>query len=759
MRACTLIAFLLFGCGVAPDAELTRVEADTPAAASPPREQAPAGRVAPPDQAPARVRFDLARHLARAELRRGGARLVDLGAPSGHQLTLGGWRTRTGRAASIDGASVTLLESVTGWVILPIESASQCELRMRLRGFGARQATVYLDNETIGGVALPADGAFTIARVTIPAERCTTGEHERRWRVPAVGTAPGIGTAGLAIDWLTLGAGTDEGPPSPESLARGSSLHVPRGLSLGWSFEVPSQSKLRARVSAGAVELALARDGHEVVRLGRFDGGGGAIDVDLGRYAGQIVRLDLSAASDAVVEGPAVVTFEPPEQAARRTLARRPTNVLVYLTDTLRADHLRVYAPETRVETPGLTQWARRAATFISGHSQENWTKPSVATLLSGLMPWEHRATTEDAQVPGSVDLLSERLRARGFFTGAFVANGFVSDRFGFQQGWNGFHNYLREGRPSIARFVASDVLAWLDHRPQDRPFFLYVHTIDPHEPYLPPREELARYDSEPYAGPVDFTRDRAFLEGVKSGRYRPDARDRVRLEALYDGEITYHDRHFAAVMEALERRGLAESTIVVFTADHGEELFDHGSVGHGHSLYEELIRVPLLIRVPGLTDGAPRLPEAAGLVDVVPTILDALGEPIPSDLSGQSLLPMMMGEVSDAPRPAVTGFLEGWRSIVVGRYKLIQRTASRFMLYDLGADPREQHDLASERPLAVRYLRGLLGVSLAGAHRRHEVERTAIDATLRAQLEALGYVGAARAPAEEETTQEETEE
>ncbi len=300
-------------------------------------------------------------------------------------------------------------------------------------------------------------------------------------------------------------------------------------------------------------------------------------------------------------------------------------------------------------------------------------------------------------------------------------------------------------------------MLEWLDHRPSDRPFFLYVHTVDPHVPYLPPEEDVARYDPEPYDGVVDFGRDRMLLEKVKAGQIQLGARDRAHLEALYDAEITYHDRHFASVIEALERRGLADDTIVVFTADHGEEFYDHGSVGHGHSVWEELIHVPLIVRWPGLTDGAMQIDETVGLVDVMPTLLEALGLDVPDEVSGRSIAPLLAGRSEDAPRCAVTGFMDGWRTIVVGRYKLVQRTASRWQLYDLAADPAEQHDLAAERPIAVRYLRGLLGVALAEAESgaplaQHEVARAQIDDTLRQQLEALGYAGASRAGTDDGT-------
>lgn len=764
-------AFLSGACGShgdPPAAPPTSPPSETTAEATGtvPNEGTPTGAPATPTTARAelghgtpRVRYALARHVARAELRHEGHLVIDFGAPSSAMYTLGGWRTRVGENTRDGDVTVSVIENVTGHILVPSDSDTPQELILRARAFGDGRLTAYIDQQTIGLARLPSDGSYTTVRIPLDVNRFHRGENSVQLRVPATGQLGSIARAGIAIDWARLGPARAEGeaptepppPPAPSTLTRREGDHdlltIPAYWSLGYTLDVPRGAVLRTEVTTGRVRVVAHRDGAEPRELGVLGVGTAAQAIDLGALADQLVRLELEASEDTTLRDPVVVTLDG-EAAPSRPRIR---NVLIYLTDTLRADKLHPYRETTRVRTPSLDQWVEHATVMFRGHSQENWTKPSVTTLLSGLFPWEHQATTEEAIVSPSVDLLSERLGREGFVSAAFIANGFCSDRFGFRQGWSSFRNYIREGMRSQGQFVAADVIEWLDARDAARPFFLYVHTIDPHVPYLPPAAELALYDPDPYEGPIDFNRDRELLEKIKAGTQATNERDRVHLEALYDAEITYHDHHFGSIMEALERRGLADDTMVVFTADHGEEFFDHGSVGHGHSMYEELVNVPLIVRVPGVTDRPVRLDDSVGLVDVLPTIYEVLGRDVPADLSGESFYPLLRGESADAPRIAVSGFMEGWRSVNIGRFKFIQRAERQLMLFDLVADPDESRDLAAEHPIAVRYLRGMLGLALSGAEHRERrrpairQESLVIDDATRQMLEELGYAGASR--------------
>lgn len=712
-----------------------------------------------PSGAP-RVRYDLAAHLARAELRQGDTLVVDFGTPGAAKYTLGGWRTRVGDDVVEGDVTASAIENVTGFVLAPADRDGPLSVELHARAPGDGRTTVYVGGDTLGHAPLPTT-EYASATVVLPETAVHRGENIVQLRVPRTGAVTGVGSAGVLLDWMRVGPESDPHagtpPPSPSALVTGDAstraLVIPDGWSLGYAMEVPAGARLRGRLrGTGTLDIVAVRDGADDVRLGSVDASsdGAEVDLDLARIAGEIARIDLRAHGGTPrFTTPAIVTLDAPPARPRPHVR----NVIVYLTDTLRADKLRPYRPETRVRTPRLDAWAHGAAVLERGHGQENWTKPSVATLLSGLYPWEHHATSEEAVVPDDVQLVSERLRHEGFHTGAFVANGFCSDRFGFRQGWGFFRNYVREGLRNQAEFVAHDVLDWLDHRPADQPFFLYVHTVDPHVPYMPPSAELALYDPLPYEGVVNFNQDRELLEHVKAGQLTLNERDREHLRALYDGEISYHDTHFGGIVDGLESRGLADDTMVVFTADHGEEFWDHGSVGHGHSVFEELIHVPLLVRIPGVTDGAhadERVDDVVGLVDVLPTMYEAMGRPVPSDLSGQSFLPELMGEAGDAPRAAVTGFMEGWRAINVGRLKLVQRTERNVTMFDTTADPGETNDLAPSHPIAVRYARGLLGLFLAGAHRSFTAQDVVIDGTTRQELEELGYAGASR-PAQDD--------
>lgn len=761
-----------------PNPVADRAEAsEQPDAPTTPDPREPQQVIEPRDERVAHAVLSLAEHPERAERWQRGTRVVDLGAPEGEQYTLGGWTTGLRAEGLGEGApSVALAAGNRATLSVPVDAGGPVRVTLRARGFRGAEVLAAWDGASVparivsdtGAVALaslPTDGTF--ARVIVDLPQAAVGEHSLTLRVRG-GSGTHVGRAAtLALDWMRVGDPSDpfvderSAPVAMTALLGDQPLLRLRAQErVGYTLRIPPGARLRGVLRSGsAVTVTVTRDGRASAPLPSLSPG--TFDVDLAAFAGELVRIELAAAAgqagaDTPTElvRPSVVVLGPATPAD--SSVRRPRNVLLYLVDTLRADHLSPYNEGTRVRTPGLGTFVQNAVTMRRAHSQENWTKPSVATLLSSLMPWEHTAVEEASVVPESVALLPELLRDHGFFTGSFIANGYVSDRFGFRQGWHTYRNYIREGRRNDAEFVAADVLRWLDDREDTRPFFLYVHTIDPHVPYRRREDTLALYGDTRYSGPAAVANNADLLGRVKLGRVTLAAADRAHLEALYDGEITYHDIHFQSILDGLERRHLANDTLVIITSDHGEEFWDHGSVGHGHSVYEELLHVPMFVRHPGLPadrTAVRELGDDVGLVDVVPTIFDALGLPTPDGISGRSFLPALLGQSSSAPVATVSGFMENWRTVTLSDFKLIHRANGTFRLFDLAADPREEHDLASERPLAVRHLRALLGLRLADADpvaraarrgarpRAHQAATTRIDPETAAQLRALGYM------------------
>lgn len=428
----------------------------------------------------------------------------------------------------------------------------------------------------------------------------------------------------------------------------------------------------------------------------------------------------------------------------------RARNLLVVLVDTLRADRLRIYNPATRVRTPSLSRLARSSVVFERAMAPESWTKPSVASLLTGLYPDRHRVQTHGAALPASLAYAPEILAEQGLVTAAFVGNGYISQRHGFARGWDTWQTFDGAIGANTARHIVDAAIRWLRARPPDRRFFAYVHTVDPHAPYAAPLGFRHRYVQRGYRGMLRPFCTARVLRDHGAGRIALHRRDLQRLENLYDGEVAYHDLHLGRLMETLAGMGLARDTLVVVTADHGEEFLDHGRLGHGHSVYEELVHVPLVILWPdGRVRG--RLAHEVGLTDVLPTACDLLGVPCPEDIDGRSLVGTMLDPTSGRGAPAFSSAAtSGLHAARDGRFKAVCRS-SGCELFDLELDPGETTDVSAAHPAALAALRDILGDHLArpvatcglaaeapGHLAGTEVE---MDDETRRQLEALGYL------------------
>lgn len=489
-----------------------------------------------------------------------------------------------------------------------------------------------------------------------------------------------------------------------------------------WRGVVPEDAEVHAGVSvAGEVRIE-ARDGktREVLDVARSDGNRWLdLRADLSRYAGREITVELTADSRAkqVAWGPVSLSAPP---SGRENRPERP-NVLFILVDTLRRDRLTPYGCR-RNTTPGIQNLlAKPGAVVEEAYSQAPWTLPSVVSFLTGRQPGELlSADLTSFGIPREVEPLAERMGRLGYQTAGFVANPTLHAGAGFGRG---FRTYFAP--PADIQWMlkhAGDLNAraipWL-RASQDRPFFAYVHYIDPHDPYSNPDTERlgGRSPFLPgYDGPVDG----GWVHGIYTGQLQlPDpVRDVPHIRALYDSEVSYVDRHIGELLAALDPRVLA-NTLIVLTSDHGEELYDHGGWKHGQSLYEEQIHVPLIFRWDGRIRPGTRLEGTVRLVDLVPTLAAAVGMEADPEWDGVNLLPALTGEGSLPRKAAVAQHLASGpvrAAAVLGGRKLMlynrnepfqprgdleahlygidQARFKRLELYDLARDPEERRNL-----------------------------------------------------------------
>ncbi len=447
---------------------------------------------------------------------------------------------------------------------------------------------------------------------------------------------------------------------------------------------------------------------------------------------------------------------EPAASPVRASVPPTPPNVVVYLVDTLRADHLGVYGYE-RPTSPELDRFARDAVTFENAAAPSSWTRPSVVSLLTGLRPWVHGVNRREDALSQDVETLAEILAAAGYETAAFITNGNVGPDFAVDQGFGRFR-YLRESpnRPAVHQLsdrVNQAVFRWLANRdpaadgPAARkPFFLYVHTTDPHAPYFPPRAYRERFAPEvdPELGLLPSIHD---LVRVRRGDAPPGVREA--LLDLYDGEIAFNDHHFGRLVAHLKELGLYEDALVVFVSDHGEAFRDHGVWGHGRTLYDEELRVPFLVKLPGGEHAGRRFADPVELIDVAPTILDLAGLVPPARLDGRSVRATLDGSVP-GERSAFSLLSLGdvsMRAVLSHGFKLVlddskRRRGDPIQLYRLAASG-ENENLAPELPLQTSFLIQVLGRMelVTEADGIAEPDEAEISDELRRQLEALGYV------------------
>lgn len=511
----------------------------------------------------------------------------------------------------------------------------------------------------------------------------------------------------------------------PEGLHPEATLHVERGFGAG-AYEATSLAKVRFEVLVDGELVASHVDRvGEQVRPDRRSwrpldiAVGGARKVTL-RTTLEAPGRDTVAPAQPLDAAFALLELAVPEQVHPHPASSSHPNVLVILIDTLRPDRLGVYG-YARDTSPVIDGLARRGTVFEQAYAPSSWTWPSTASLLTGQAPPEHGLeSAQSCFLSDELTTLAEALRSRGLATVGFSANPLVSSARNFDQGFETFREYRR----TRAAEMLPDIEEWLRAN-GDRRFFMYLHWFDPHGPYEPD-ETLAEGLLLP--APEGYYRGvcRETLERKLRGEpHDPELLTRFTpyVSALYDGEVATVDHATGRLLGLLEELGLDGRTIVVLTSDHGEEFLEHGLNGHGKQLYEESVRVPLILAGPGIPQGE-RVAGAVAMLHLAPTLVRLAGGGAGSEdreLAGPDLLQearsptnpplffsVMPGRWPDASSGAAPPVAE-LRAMRAGRWQLIWAPAEEgraddlVRLFDLERDPRAREDVAPANGPRVR--------------------------------------------------------
>lgn len=412
--------------------------------------------------------------------------------------------------------------------------------------------------------------------------------------------------------------------------------------------------------------------------------------------------------------------LEPADYIEATPGALKGYNVLIITTDTTRADHIGCYGNRS-VETPVIDDLARGGILCAQAVTPSPSTLPAHSSLLTGLYPVHHGARSNGTfKLDKKVTTLAERLGALGYRTGAVISAFVLDSRFGLDQGFESYNDDLTKGmtysehmfRERAAELTNEPATEWLREN-ADQPFFLWVHYFDPHAVYLPP---------EPFRSEYAYD--------------------------LYDGEIAYADSQIGALLNQLEELGVRDRTLVVYASDHGEGMGEHGEETHSLLIYDATLHVPLIIHAPQALPQGKVIERQCCLIDVVPTVLELLGEEVPAELDGVSLCESPAEENrSILIETIATMTTHGWAPLLGVRradYKYIFAPTPE--LYDLAEDPRELHNIHDQTPEIV----GQLSTELAGwvgqdpylaTRKAVDISKLQTDKESMRHLAALGYV------------------
>jgi arylsulfatase A-like enzyme len=519
--------------------------------------------------------------------------------------------------------------------------------------------------------------------LTPPAGQLKEGENELLFFA---------GKDGVKVEWIQVGGTAPAAGAATFYDAATKDLVLPDGGGMAWYVMVPERGRITGDLSDGACEVtvrATAEDGAGAD--GKLVGLGSA--VDLQSLAGKAARIELIAGGcpEARLAKAAIVV---PGDEPKATRGEPPKYVVLFVMDSLRADRVRPWNADARPEVPNFDKLAETSAVFLQHYVQGNESRVSHASLWSSLYPIKHSMIGSSEKLDLKWKTIDEVAKDAGKYVAGATSNGYVDPgRWGFGTAWDAYSNHIHDALGLKADDILEKGLKFVGGKQE--PWFLYLGTVDTHVSWRAKQPWMDKYDPG-YTGRFAEVFSGGDAGKAASGAITLTEREIQHVRAIYDSNVSYQDEVLGKLIAKLEEAGIWDKTMLIITADHGDEQWEDGRVGHGSSSRDMLVHVPLLVHYPAMVKPG-KFSEGTELIDVVPTVADALGVQMDAEWQGQSLLPLSWGVGGGYPRMSMSSMYEDSHGARIGHWKVRINGGSGLKIFDLRRDPDEMKNIAGE--------------------------------------------------------------
>ncbi len=498
-----------------------------------------------------------------------------------------------------------------------------------------------------------------------------------------------------AVAWIQVGGDkpVDDSPAGFYDTGK-KALTIPQDSALSYFVIVPDKAKLTGDLSDGSCTvqvLATAEDGSTAE--GKLTGIGSA--VDLTPVAGKAVRLDVEGTGCATSEL-ANAALVLPGAAPEIKRGTPPKHVVFIIMDSLRADHVRPWNAKARAEVPNFDKLAETGAVFLRNYVQGNESQVSHAAMWTSMYLAKHKSPNMKDILPDKHLTIDEVAKKAGMFTAGVSANGYIRPKRGYGSSWDKYVNHIESSMGLKGVDVYEKGLSFITPK-KDQPWFLYLGLIDTHVTLRGKQPWIEKY-APGYKGRFE----KGFGDDGPGGVAK-DLTDKEKnwVKALYDSNVSYQDDILGKLIAKLEEWGIRDQTMIIITADHGDELWEDGRFGHGGSVRDTLTHVPLMIHYPPMFPAA-KVAEGTDGVDIVPTLADALGVAHDPEWQGMSLLPLAHGH-GGYPLMSFASRYEIGHAGRIGHWKGVLKSAAAPAIYNLAKDPDELKDVYGSAHIGTR--------------------------------------------------------